>query len=83
MDEEEYLRGQRCWKRSSTTAVQDEIKRSLAREASLVKAQQRMQVEADKFGTLASLAKEKSADRQARISDISVLIEREKEERAE
>ncbi len=49
----------------------------------MVKAQQRKQVDADKFGTLASLAEEKAAGRHARAKEIFVLIEREKEERAE
>ncbi len=70
LEPEVYLRGQRRWKKSKTVAIPEKIQRSLAREANLVKVQQRLLAEVTKFERVAELAADKIADKNARIKDI-------------
>ena len=82
IDEEGYMAGQRRWKTDPNVSLGDKIQRSLTREAKLFKAQARIQSEVDKLVVVIDLAREKIAERIARIKEVAGSMEAERSERA-
>jgi hypothetical protein len=75
LDEDNYLRDDRRWKRNDRIAIPEKGKRSLDSEGNLVMALQKLQREAGLSEMNARMAEDKAADRKTRVKQMFYQIE--------